>query len=143
MGKYNALFLMIFLSSCASIETVNKYDRLAEGVKAEYNGKSFTIFDDVPRSTALVLEGSGTDISKSIIEGLTLAMVDLTAAAHKFEGVLLNHLADTRDTECRLVRTKFISDGMGGGTGYEITYMCRPAYTPRPAAGQAPLRVGP
>ena len=119
------IILSLFLVGCAGLQTAAEYDRNAgKRIIVNFEGESFAVQDDVIKSSALVTENFATGIAKSILEGLTLTSVDLTASVSKFEGAMNNYLESFKDGNCEITRSNFISDGIGGGVGYEIFYKC-------------------
>ena len=125
MKKLILIPLSLFLVGCAGLQTAAEYDRNSENrIIVNFEGKSFAVQDDVIKSSALVTESIATDTMKSFIEGLTFTLVDLTASVSKFEGAMNNYLETFKDGNCEITRSNFISDGMGGGIGYEIFYKC-------------------
>ncbi len=123
-----AVFLIstsILLAGCSGLQTQLDYDKNAEKiVSVLVEGKKFDVRDNLTRSSALVTEGASADILKSIAEGLTMTLVDLTASVSKFEAAMENYLKENKQSECAIVRSNFISDNLGGGIGYEIFYKC-------------------
>ena len=91
-----------------------------EAVAVTYEGKLFKVQDNVDKSAALLTEDFATDFAKSTVEGALLALVDLTAAVGSFEGAMNVYLRQYKDSDCKIDRSNFISDGIGGGIGYEI-----------------------
>ena len=123
--KYLVLILsFLVVTSCASIQTTIAYDKVANPVSVKYDGKPFNVFDDIDKGAALLMEGAAADITKAFFEGLTLTLVDLTAPVSSFEGAMQTYLDENKETPCEITRSNFISDGLGGGTGYEIFYKC-------------------
>ena len=125
MKKLILIPLSLFLVSCAGLQTAAEYDRNAEDIIiVNFEGKNFAVGDNVIKSSALVTEDFATDITKSVLEGLTLLLVDFTAPVSQFEGAMNNYLESYKDGNCEITRSNFISDGIGGGIGYEIFYKC-------------------
>jgi hypothetical protein len=125
MKKLILIPLSLIFVGCAGLQTAAEYDRNSDSrIIVSFEGKSFAVQDDVIKSSALVTESNATDTMKGIIEGLTFTLVDLTASVSKFEGAMNNYLETFKDDNCEITRSNFISDGIGGGIGYEIFYKC-------------------
>ena len=125
MKKLILIPLSLIFVGCAGLQTVAEYDRNSDSrIIVSFEGKSFAVQDDVIKSSALVTESIASDAMKSFIEGLTFTLVDLTASVSKFEGAMNNYLETFKDDNCEITRSNFISDGIGGGIGYEIFYKC-------------------
>jgi hypothetical protein len=126
MKKIILIPLSLIFVGCAGLQTSLEYDRNAERrIIVNFEGKDFAVQDDLAKSAALVTEDVATDVVKGFLEGLTFTLVDFTASVGKFEGAMNNYL-DTykKDSDCEITRSNFISDGAGGGVGYEIFYKC-------------------
>lgn len=120
------IFSLLIISGCAGIQTSYYYDMNSENkTSVEYQGKLFNILDDTDKSSALVTEDMATDIFKSFVEGLTLSIADFTAPVSMFEGAVMMYLDENKNKKCEITRSNFISDGLGGGIGYEIFYKCQ------------------
>ena len=125
MKKIIVIFLSFTLIGCAGLQTLSEYEKnVKDKVVVEFEGKTFLVQDDKSKSAALVTEDTATDFFKSAIEGLTLTLVDLTSSVINFEGAMGNYLSQYKSNQCEIKRSNFISDGMGGGVGYEIFYEC-------------------
>ena len=125
MKKLLQLPITIFLFSCAGINTVSVYEANSKNsIKVTNGSKVFVVLDDENKSAALVMEDNLTDAGKAFVEGLFIMLIDLTAPVGAFESAMQNYLAEYKDTDCEITRSNFISDGMGGGIGYEIFYKC-------------------
>lgn len=125
MKKLILIPLSLIFVGCAGLKTAAEYDRNSDSrIIVSFEGKSFAVQDDVIKSSALVTESNATDTMKGIIEGLTFTLVDLTASVSEFEGAMNNYLETFKDDNCEITRSNFISDGIGGGIGYEIFYKC-------------------
>lgn len=123
--KYLVLSLsFLIVTSCASIQTTIAYDKVADPVGVKYDGKLFNVLDDVDKGAALLMEGAAADFTKAFLEGMALTLIDLTAPVSSFEGAMQIYLDENKETACEITRSNFISDGLGGGTGYEIFYKC-------------------
>ena len=117
------LIFLLVLGSCASTQVTNYYWNY-ETIDIAFEDKNFLVKDDPVRKSALVMEGFGRDLGKVIGESLSFGLIDLTDSVRLFEGALQNYLNTYKDGECFIVRSNFIPDGFGAGTGYEIFYTC-------------------
>ncbi|MDD9842139.1 MAG: hypothetical protein OXU76_05735 [Alphaproteobacteria bacterium] len=124
--KNKLIILTLFLlTGCAGIQTDAYYSRVSpEVIKVKFEGKTFLVRDDLGRSAAFLTESYGVDMAKAFFEGLTLTLVDLTAPVLLFEGAMQNYLDEYKVVDCSIIRSNFISDGLGGGLGYEMFYKC-------------------
>lgn len=134
MKNFIALPALLLLTACAGIENANYYSQTAPTREIISGEKCFLVNDNVRYRRAVVMECAGVDGFKSIVEGLSLGLLDLTAAAVKFENVIINMKRANGDT-CEVTDSQFIADGVGGGVGYEIFYECDAA-TPFPLLNQ-------
>ena len=125
MKKPILILLCLVFVSCAGLQTASEYDRNTNIISVNFEGKTFYVQDNEIKSSALVSESFGTDFMKGLFEGLTLTLVDLTAPVGKFEGAMKNYLVTYKNSDCEITRSNFISDGIGGGIGYEIFYKCK------------------
>ena len=124
MNRSILMLLCLIFVGCAGLQTASEYDRNTNLIKVNFEGKEFYVQDNETKSSALVTESYGTDFIKGLFEGLTLTLVDLTASVGKFEGAMKNYLVTYKNNDCEITRSNFISDGIGGGIGYEIFYKC-------------------
>ena len=125
MKKLLLLPITILLFSCSGLNTVSVYEANSTNAAKVTNGsKVFLVYDDANKSAALVMEDSLTDVGKSLVEGLFITLIDLTAPVGAFEGAMQNYLFEYKENDCQIIRSNFISDNMGGGIGYEIYYKC-------------------